>query len=84
MKFDFSKSNESDFRNKLQSQLDNLTKNVLYITYRVDMIIKTLDKQNVNKHLQTQVDDYFKSPPTPPPTQGSDYPGDIEPEETDD
>ncbi len=41
-----------------------------------------LNKLLVDKHLQTQVDEYFNSPPTPPPTLGeSDYPGDIEPEE---
>ena len=39
-----------------------------------------LNRLLIDKHLQTQVDDYFNSPPTPPPTQGLDYPGDSEPD----
>ncbi len=60
MKFDFSKSNDSDFRNKLQSDLDILMKNVLYITYQVDKLVKTQKEVEDNFKLQKQVDDYFE------------------------
>ncbi len=66
MKFDFSKSIDTDFRNKLQSQLDNLTKNVLYITYRIDTLVVNMRKLTVDKGLQKQVDDYFEEEPEPP------------------
>ncbi len=66
MKFDFSKSIDTDFRNKLQSQLDNLTKNVLYITYRIDTLVVDMRKLTVDKGLQKQVDDYFEEEPEPP------------------
>ncbi len=60
MKFDFSKSIETDFRNKLQLQLDTLSKNVLYITYQIDWIRKYMNQQIVDKGLQKQVDEYFE------------------------
>jgi len=60
MKFDFSKSIETDFRNKLQSELQLINKNVLYLTYQVDWIRKYLNQQIVDKGLQKQVDEYFE------------------------
>ncbi len=61
MKFDFSKSNSSDFRNKLSiNKLDLMNKNILYLTYQVDWIRKYLNEQQVDKSLQKQVDDYFE------------------------
>ncbi len=60
MKFDFSKSSDPDFRNKLQLQLDTLMKNVLYITYRIDTLVSDMKKLTVDKGLQKQVDDYFE------------------------
>ncbi len=60
MKFDFSKSTEADFRNKLQSDLVNLTKNVLYITYQIDKILKIVRALESSQNLQKQVDDYFE------------------------
>ncbi len=59
MKFDFSKSIETDFRNKLQSELAIISKNVLYLTYQVDWIRKYCNQQIVDKGLQKQVDEYF-------------------------
>ncbi len=52
------KSNASDLQ-KISQQIETIQKNVLYITYRIDMIIKKLDHDEVNKDLQTQVDEYF-------------------------
>ncbi len=60
MKFDFSKSIDTDFRNKLQLNLDTISKNVLYLTYQVDFIRKWINEQVIDKGLQKQVDDYFE------------------------
>ncbi len=60
MKFDFSKSIDTDFRNKLQLNLDTISKNVLYLTYQVDFIRKWINEQMVDKGLQKQVDEYFE------------------------
>ncbi len=59
MKFDFSKSIETDFRNKLQSQLDILTSNILYITHVVDKIAIKVNELKNTQSLQKQVDDYY-------------------------
>ncbi len=69
MKFDFSKSIETDFRNKFQSKMDVMTKNTLYITYQVDKILKILQEEQTDKGLQKQVDEFFvdeTSPQTDP------------------
>ncbi len=90
------KSANADFQKLIQS-IDTIQKNVLYLTYRTDTLLKEIKKLSVDKGLQKQVDEYFEqdpfgsafvestknSPPTPPPTQ-SDYPGDIEPLPRDD
>ncbi len=59
MKFDFSKSNYSDLQNKLQSNLDILMGNVLYLTHETDKIHKIVLEIKNNLKLQKQVDDYF-------------------------
>ncbi len=43
------------------SQLNLLEKNILYITYRVDKILKIVREAETDKGLQTQVDEYFGS-----------------------
>ncbi len=53
------KSNESDLQ-KMFSILENLQKNMLYITYRTDMILKVVKKMDTDKGLQKQVDAYFE------------------------
>ncbi len=61
MKFDFSKSNESDFRNKLQlNQLDIINKNILYITHVVDRMAIIVNQLKNAQNLQKQVDEYFE------------------------
>ncbi len=52
------KSTDADLQ-KMFSILDNLQKNVVYITYRVDMILKLVKKQDVDSGLQKQVDSFF-------------------------
>ncbi len=53
------KSNASDLQKMFQS-IETIQKNVLYITYRIDMIIIKLNKHTINTNLQKQVDDYFE------------------------
>ncbi len=68
MKFDFSKSIETDFRNKLQSfdsKLDIQGKNILYITYQIDKILKIVDTFKIDTGLQKQVDEYFEDETSP-------------------
>ncbi len=52
------KSNASDLQ-KMFSILDNLQKNLLYITYKTDAILKLVKAQSVDSGLQKQVDSYF-------------------------
>ncbi len=69
MKFDFSKSNKSDFRNKLQmDQFDIMNKNLLYITYEMDKIHKIVTEIQHSSKLQKQVDEYFDKDETSPQT----------------
>ncbi len=44
----------------IASELNLLQKNILYITYRVDNILKIQRQEQTNKGLQKQVDDYFE------------------------
>jgi len=53
------KSTAADLQ-KMFQLLETIQKNVLYITYRVDMLIKRYDKLGIDKDLQTQVDSYFE------------------------
>ncbi len=52
------KSDKSDLQ-KISQSILTLNKNVLYITYRVDMLVKRFNQQDTDKGLQKQVDDYF-------------------------
>ncbi len=57
------KSIETDLQ-KIISSIDNelnlLQKNILYITYRIDSVLKKLNELKVDKGLQQQVDQYFE------------------------
>ncbi len=52
------KSNESDLQ-KMFSILENLQKNMLYSTYKLDNILKLIGSLHTDNKLQTQVDKYF-------------------------
>ncbi len=57
------KSNESDLQKIItiiSSELNLLQKNVLYITYRTDSILKKINELVTDKGLQKQVDEYFE------------------------
>ncbi len=53
------KSNASDLQ-KISQSIEIIQKNVLYLTYRTDHILKTLNKMVIDKGLQKQVDEYFE------------------------
>ncbi len=52
------KSADADLQKLFQLQL-TIQKNVLYVTHRVDLIIRELNELKTNKSLQQQVDKYF-------------------------
>ncbi len=58
------KSTTADLQKMVQS-IETIQKNVLYITYRIDMLIKRYDKILIDKDLQTQANDYFDEEKTP-------------------
>ncbi len=53
------KSNASDLQ-KISQSLETIQKNVLYLTYRTDSILKILHEMVTDKGLQKQVDEYFE------------------------
>ncbi len=64
------KSTAADLQ-KMFQLIETIQKNVLYVTYRIDMLIKRYDKLEIDKGLQQQVDQYFEEdgePKTPPQT----------------
>ncbi len=58
------KSTEADLQ-KMFSNIETIQKNVLYVTYRIDMLIKRLDKLQTDQNLQKQVDEYFEDETSP-------------------
>ncbi len=57
------KSNESDLQ-KMFSILENLQKNLVYVTYKVDSILKGVKLLETSGNLQKQVDEYFNDEDT--------------------
>ncbi len=53
------KSSDADLQKLFQS-LETIQKNILYITYRIDTILKNTNKIIVDKGLQAQVDEFFE------------------------
>ncbi len=58
------KSNASDLQ-KISQSIETVQKNVLYLTYQVDWIRKTLKELVTDKGLQKQVDEYFEDETSP-------------------
>ncbi len=54
------------------SQLNLQEKNILYITYRVDKILKILREEQTDKGLQKQVDSYYEDDQIKLPEDGKD------------
>ncbi len=62
------KSNASDLQ-KISQSIETLQKNTLYITYRIDAVLKKINEMVTDKGLQKQVDQYFETAPsTDPPS----------------
>ncbi len=53
------KSTDADFK-KMFSIIETIQKNVLYLTYRIDTLLKEVKSITVDKGLQSQVDEYFE------------------------
>ncbi len=53
------KSTAADLQ-KMFSYLDLIQKNVLYLTYRMDSVLKKVNALTTDKDLQHQVDEYFQ------------------------
>jgi len=70
------KSADADLQ-KMFQLIVTIQKNVLYITHRVDLIIRELNEIKTDKGLQKQVDEYFaedseETPPEDTTQDGSD------------
>ncbi len=65
------KSTDADL-SKILSILETLQKNTLYITYRVDSMLKKVNELATDKGLQKQVDDYFEDSHHPDTTHPDD------------
>ncbi len=65
------KSTTADL-SKMLSILETLQKNVLYLTYRIDTVLKNTSKMVIDKDLQSQVDEYFDEDETSPQTDVED------------
>ncbi len=60
------KSTDADLQKVItiiSSELNLLQKNILYITYRIDSVLKIVKEQQTDKGLQKQVDEYFQEAP---------------------
>ncbi len=64
------KSTDADLQ-KMFSILENLQKNIVYITYKVDAIIKVVKSLEIDKNLQKTVDTYFEDNPHDIPDESS-------------
>ncbi len=67
MKKLFFKSTDADLQ-KLFQLIEIQQKNILYLTYQVDKILKIARSDQVNESLQHQVDQYFEKDETSPQT----------------
>ncbi len=61
------KSRDQDL-SKILSILETLQKNVLYLTYRMDTVLKKVTTLETSSNLQKQVDEYFDEDETSPQT----------------
>ncbi len=52
------KSTDADFK-KMFSIIETIQKNVLYLTYRIDSLLKEVKSLTVDKGLKDKADDYY-------------------------
>ncbi len=65
------KSTAADL-SKILSILETLQKNTLYLTYRIDSVLKKVNELDTDKGLQKQVDEYFDDDMPSPQTDSDD------------
>ncbi len=67
------KSSDPDLQ-KMFQYLETIQKNVLYLTYRLDAVLKKVNTLGVDTAIQKQVDDYYDEdiPEAPPETKDLD------------
>ncbi len=65
--FIFKSQTPSTYKKLFQS-IETIQKNVLYLTYQIDLVTKWVRTQQVDKGLQKQVDQYFEDDETSPQT----------------
>ncbi len=65
------KSRDQDL-SKILSILEILQKNTLYLTYRIDSVLKKVNELATDKGLQKQVDQYFEDDKNDIPDSGAD------------
>ncbi len=58
------KSSDPDLQ-KMFQYLETIQKNILYLTYRVDSLMKDMKVLVTDKGLQKQVDEYFEDETSP-------------------
>ncbi len=56
-------SPNADFYSKLDTDLQLINKNVLYISHEIDKVKKIVTRMENNMDLQTQVDDFYQTSP---------------------
>ncbi len=61
------KSTAADLQ-KMFSILENLQKNMVYSTYKLDAILKLVKSLGIDNRVQNQVDEYFERDETSPQT----------------
>ncbi len=57
----------------IDNKLDILQKNTLYLTYRIDSILKKVNELATDKGLQKQVDQYFDEEEPSPQTESDEH-----------
>jgi len=62
------KSTDADFK-KMFSIIETIQSNVLYLTYRINSLLKEVKSLTVDKGIQTQVNEYFEKDETSPQTE---------------
>ncbi len=60
------KSTDADLLKLIQS-IDTIQKNVLYLTYRLDLVLKKVNTLGVDTAIQKQVSDYYDEDIPEPP-----------------
>ncbi len=65
------KSTDADLQ-KMFQYLETIQKNILYITYRIDTVLKKVNALGVDTNLQKQVDEYFEEDNQQSPEEAKD------------